>query len=141
MHRFWAQRCIKRVQIIVDRIIDFCYKWLPVFFACHCRPERSFFFRGRQFPVCARCTGIMTGMLLFALSCWWFRPPFRAALILIIPLIADGTIQKKTSYESTNIRRLITGTLFGYSICWLAIEFLLSGFRYGMLIGEYFISS
>ena len=28
---------------------------------CHQMPERSFFIRGKQFPVCARCTGVMIG--------------------------------------------------------------------------------
>lgn len=29
----------------------------PIIFGCHRRPERSFFYKGRQFPICARCTG------------------------------------------------------------------------------------
>lgn len=31
---------------------------------CHQRPDRSFFFRGRQFPLCARCTGVLLGYFL-----------------------------------------------------------------------------
>ena len=31
---------------------------------CHQMPERSFFYKGYQFPVCARCTGLMAGYLL-----------------------------------------------------------------------------
>ena len=28
---------------------------------CHQMPERSFFYKGKQFPVCARCTGVIIG--------------------------------------------------------------------------------
>ena len=31
---------------------------------CHQLPERSFSFRGKQFPVCARCTGVFIGEVL-----------------------------------------------------------------------------
>ena len=32
----------------------------------------------------------------------------------MLPLTADGLIQYKTAYRSTNPRRLITGILFGF---------------------------
>src|SRR4051812_167741 len=36
---------------------------------CHQRPDRSFFWQGHQFPVCARCTGIyLSGA--FAIVVW-----------------------------------------------------------------------
>src|SRR3954470_13491308 len=41
-------------------------------FMCHQRPERSFFLRGHQLPVCARCTGLYAGAALAA--------PFALAL-------------------------------------------------------------
>ena len=31
---------------------------------CHQRPERSFFWEGHQFPVCARCTGLYVSAAL-----------------------------------------------------------------------------
>ena len=39
-------------------------RFLQILFGCHARPDRSFFFRGRQFPICARCTGELVGMLI-----------------------------------------------------------------------------
>ncbi|MEI3349189.1 MAG: DUF2085 domain-containing protein [Dysosmobacter sp.] len=37
---------------------------------CHQRPDRSFFFHGKQFPVCARCTGVFLGeCICCSLSC------------------------------------------------------------------------
>lgn len=84
------------------------------FVACHRIPERSFFFKGKQFPLCARCTGIHVGFLsmpLFIfgfvyLSMWW-------SLILIIPTYLDGFVQAKTSYESNNTLSFITGFFSG----------------------------
>ena len=32
---------------------------------CHRIPERSFFFRGHQFPVCARCTGFYISLAIY----------------------------------------------------------------------------
>ena len=40
------------------------WRWLPILFGCHCRPDRSFHFRdGTPFPICARCTGELAGIL------------------------------------------------------------------------------
>ena len=30
---------------------------------CHQMPERSFFIKGYQFPVCARCTGVLVSSI------------------------------------------------------------------------------
>lgn len=32
---------------------------------CHQLAERSFFYKGYQFPVCARCTGVTIGQFLY----------------------------------------------------------------------------
>lgn len=55
-----------------DRMIKFFAKWLPIFFGCHCLPERSFFIKGKQFPICSRCTGILVGIFL-AICTFFFR--------------------------------------------------------------------
>lgn len=94
----------------------FLYRWLPLLFGCHCRPDRSFHFRGKQFPICARCTGLGLGFLAAAVSLWFFRPPFFATLLLMAPMIIDGICQQKTAYESKNPLRLITGILFTYGL-------------------------
>ena len=44
-------------------------------------------------------------------------------LLMLLPLITDGTVQRVTKYESTNIRRLITGILFGMGIIFMLIHF------------------
>lgn len=81
---------------------------------CHRKPERSFFWKGKQFPVCARCTGIHVGYLsfplflfqLFTLNIWW-------TLALIIPTVVDGWTQAFYNRESNNWLRLVTGLMAG----------------------------
>jgi uncharacterized membrane protein len=87
------------------------------FVDCHRIPERSFFYKGKQFPVCARCTGIYIGyisIIVFAL----FRTYLPAiwSIALIIPILIDGITQVFCNRESTNILRLITGIMFGIGI-------------------------
>lgn len=97
---------------------------------CHQLPERSFFFRGYQFPLCARCTGIAIGELL-ALPLWLlFHPPLLLTAALIIPMACDGILQYVFSVMSNNIRRVITGLLAGYGYMSLFIDLLLMLARY-----------
>ncbi len=99
-------------------------KFLRIFFGCHARPDRSFYFRGKQFPICARCTGELVGMILcIPTLILWGCPSFGIVLLLMVPLIVDGSIQKLTSYESGNIRRLITGILFGMALIFIFVYF------------------
>lgn len=82
--------------------------------SCHRKPERSFFWRGKQFPVCARCTGIHLGYLAFPiftfglayLNVWW-------TLLLMIPTIIDGLTQAYFKRESNNFMRVTTGLAAG----------------------------
>ncbi len=99
-------------------------KFLRLFFGCHARPDRSFYFRGKQFPICARCTGELVGMILcIPTLIFWGCPSFGIVLLLMVPLIVDGSVQKLTSYESGNIRRLITGILFGMALIFTFVYF------------------
>ena len=119
-----------------EKQIRFMYKWLPIFCGCHQRPERSFFVKGYQMPVCARCEGELTGILAALIAVWFLRPPYWLMGILMVPMIADGLIQGLTEYESTNWRRLITGILFGFGITMIVIMFLISVFKMGVLVGS-----
>lgn len=85
------------------------------YWGCHQIAERSFFIKGYQFPVCARCTGIIIGevaFIIFALLS--LRINIIFSLLFMIPLIIDGTLQFKTSYVSNNIKRLLSGMFFGF---------------------------
>lgn len=82
---------------------------------CHQMPERSFFIGSYQFPLCARCTGILAGHLAGIVISIFRDVSFRS-LIGTIPLMVDGTVQQLTSYESTNSRRFCTGMLYGFGV-------------------------
>lgn len=112
-------------------MVNWLYKWLPIIFGCHCRDDRSFHYRGKKFPICARCTGELFGILAGILACCFWIPPIWTVPILMIPLVADGFIQLKTAYESTNLRRVITGFLFGYALYALFLITSIAAFRSG----------
>lgn len=87
-------------------IIEFTY--------CHRKPERSFFWKGKQFPVCARCTGIHVGYISFILFLFGIiKIPLWISLLMIAPTYLDGVIQAVWNIESTNSRRFITGMIAG----------------------------
>lgn len=112
------------------------YRWLPIIFGCHCRSDRSFFYRGKQFPICARCTGELIGILCALPYFVLFSvPDWKTCLFLMLPLLLDGFAQKLTSYQSGNLRRLVTGILFGYALVGLVsittIFAAQAGFEFG----------
>lgn len=99
-------------------------RFLQIFFGCHARPDRSFYFRGKQFPICARCTGELIGMVAgIPIAIFQGCPRFEIVLAMMIPLVFDGFLQRLTSYESGNIRRLVTGILFGIALIFALIFF------------------
>ncbi|MBO5995216.1 MAG: DUF2085 domain-containing protein [Firmicutes bacterium] len=118
-----------------DKQIRFIYKWLPIFCGCHQRPERSFFVRGYQMPVCARCEGELIGILAALIAVWFVRPAWWLMAAIMAPMIIDGLIQALTSYESNNWRRLITGLLFGFGIAMLFFIATIELFKFGLSIG------
>lgn len=90
---------------------------------CHQKPERSFHINGRQFPLCARCTGILAGyflgiLLLFVLG---FGKHLWLSL-LIIPMTVDGIMQQALKIESNNFRRFITGIMGGIAIIYMLVS-------------------
>ena len=102
--------------------MNFCQKYCK----CHQIPERSFFIKGYQIPLCARCTGIAIGQILaffinpFIQFSWWI-------ILFMIPLMVDGTVQYYTSYRSNNFKRIVTGIMYGFSFVsffWGLIRFI-----------------
>ena len=85
-------------------------KILRYMFYCHQLPERSFFFRGRQFPICACCTGILICYIIGFIYILIFKElHIFFEFLLMIPLLIDGTGQYLVYFQSTNIRRLLAG--------------------------------
>jgi uncharacterized membrane protein len=78
---------------------------------------------GREWRICARCTGIAAGMLTVAVAAGagWdvgVRPAggewFPA--VAMLPAMVDFAFQLGARYESTNPRRLLSGGLFGAAL-------------------------
>lgn len=86
----------------------------PINLICHRKPERSFFIKGYQFPVCARCTGFYISLVVYFIYTYFYYVNYNfqlilLAILLIVPSFLDGITQFYNLQESNNIRRLITG--------------------------------
>ena len=68
-------------------------------------------------------------------SLWFYLPSWWLVLVLMVPMVADGFIQLKTRYESTNLRRLLTGIPFGYSLVAMLVLFTKGLYDFGYWIG------
>jgi uncharacterized membrane protein len=93
-------------------------------YGCHQRPERSFFVKDYQFPVCARCAGILTVKPIAWLVNHKTKVPFGVCILLLIPMGVDGLVQYWLKIESNNRRRFITGLLGGFAISTLRIRLI-----------------
>ena len=72
-------------------------------------------------PLCARCTGIFLGLLIFPIFLNKNISKYSVFLnfvsvVFIFPCIIDGMIQTFTVYESNNVIRLISGFLFSHGV-------------------------
>ena len=68
---------------------------------CHQMESRSFSYKGYQFPVCARCTGVILGQFSAMISLLFgLRLPIYAALIFIAVMGLDWGIQYLKIRES-----------------------------------------
>lgn len=91
---------------------------------CHQRADRSFFIGKYQFPLCARCTGIVISSLVALLLNRKIRMNNKVSVMVTLPMIIDGGTQYLNIQESTNRRRLITGLLGGFGITTIGLNFL-----------------
>ena len=90
---------------------------------CHQMAERSFIFDGMQMPLCARCTGIYTGV--FFAFCFFFlkkrmgsgrpfsMPQTILAAAAILPVGIDGAGSYLGFWESSQFLRILTGSIVG----------------------------
>lgn len=104
---------------------------LDYLFICHKLPERSFFYKGKKFPICARCTGILIGYILASIGIFFVNIPLLFCLALLIPIGIDGIGQYLGKWTSTNRRRLITGILAGIATIYIATLIGKAGFQQG----------
>lgn len=94
-------------------------------YTCHQIYERSFSYKGYQFPVCARCTGIFMGQIIGVICIiLGLRINFLWSTALIIPMVIDGLIQLMKIIKSNNIRRFITGFASGIGYIYILFNLL-----------------
>jgi len=104
---------------------------------CHQMNQRSLFFRGYQFPVCARCTGLFVGQtagLVFALlmagavshaALFDIKILGLCAGLSVMALGIDGFFQLKKIWVSTNVRRFVTGLFCGFFVCCFLVKVIM----------------
>lgn len=96
---------------------------------CHQRPERSFFYKGHQFPVCARCTGVFVGQVCAIALRFFVKPKLVLCIDFCLILLIDWLVQFCKIKESTNVRRLITGILGGFAMLSIEIDIIIGLIR------------
>ena len=89
---------------------------------CHQMPERSFFYKEYQFPVCARCTGVIIGEII-AILLILFKVKLNIVIITLALSIMgiDWFIQFINLLQSNNTRRLFTGISGGIGLTYIFI--------------------
>lgn len=103
---------------------------------CHQLPERSYFILGYQIPVCVRCTGIYTGLIIGMIIYPIFKkinsaklPNLKYLLPFFLPLIIDGSSQLLNLYPSPHYVRFFTGVLASASMIFCIMPVAVSIFK------------
>lgn len=96
-------------------------RWLERWFRfqCHGRAERTLAFGGHPMPVCSRCLGIYTGLLLVgAVALPRLSPRARRAWIVgaAVAMVLEVWIQDSTGHAPIHALRLLTGLLLAWPI-------------------------
>lgn len=91
---------------------------------CHQRADRSFKYKGYQFPVCARCTGVLSGYLLSVPMYLLFGASIPLCIPCMTVMFIDWLIQYLKIRSSTNLRRFFTGIAGGYGLMTIQIVIL-----------------
>ena len=124
-----APLLMARGQTRLSNVIYFAYR-----FVCHQMPSRSFFIAGHQMAICQRDVAIYGSILIAGLGFNLVRRRLKPIswpwfVALVTPMAVDGTFQLLGILESTSLRRLITGGLFGLACVLLAFPYLEEGFQ------------
>ena len=109
------------------------FKFSDLPYMCHQMPERSFFYKGSQLPVCARCCGVWFGQFVSLMYLMIMQNviTISISIVLCIPSLVDWTIQNFFwKIESNNIRRLITGILLGIGYLSIILNLLIHYWHY-----------
>ncbi len=92
------------------------------FMPCHRLPARTIHIKGRPFPVCARCMGILLGFTgIPLLLAGKVVLPLWLGIVCNLPMLVDGFTQQKGWRDSNNLLRLSTGLLSGMGLAILSV--------------------
>jgi uncharacterized membrane protein len=93
---------------------------------CHQLPERSFFLGDRQFPVCARCTGLYASAGAAVLGWWALKilrgwrpqpvpPPLALRLVAIasVPTLVSLALGAAGFWDGSNLTRAMFAVPLG----------------------------
>lgn len=90
---------------------------------CHGKSDRCFSYRGRDLPICARCSAIYLGFFTSLVFEYLYGLPglelIPLWILIIIPTGVDGITQLVGKRESTNLIRFLTGFPAGLGIMFL----------------------
>jgi uncharacterized membrane protein len=84
---------------------------------CHQDAAKSFFIMGQKLEVCARCTGIYTGGLIFSLTALFISPSVprsgRWLILAMIPMALDVIMYSTGIYSYSKWAAFGTGLILG----------------------------
>ena len=95
-----------------------CFGIAPI---CNLRPERAPYSGAFVFPLCYRCTGVIVGIIIATPIKQEYLDLGKVSMVVLVlvltmPMILDGILQKLKFLLSTNTRRAVTGLLFGIGL-------------------------
>ncbi len=76
-------------------------------------------------------------MILGIGLCFIIKYNWIMIVIMMLPMVIDGSIQALTKYESNNFKRLISGTLFGIALVFCFHAYTLSAINSGIKLGKW----
>ncbi len=79
---------------------------------CNLQECRAPKFKNFVFPLCYRCIGLIIGGVVS----YFLNTTITISLMLALPFLIDVTLQYFNIFKSTNLRRFVTGILFGLSL-------------------------
>ncbi len=115
----WCFGFISPVLFGSIRVLSLTYPFTKKIYSlvCHQIPAKTFFINGDSFLVCARCTGIYSGALIFsAMSLLGLSFNIKSSNILLIsllPLSLDVLMTTAGAYSYSKFIAMITGLFFG----------------------------
>lgn len=93
---------------------------------CHQNISKSFICNDIPFFVCARCTGIYSGVLLAALIILFLTKPLKIKTNLLIlfslPMLTDVILVNIGAYNYNRLLSAFTGLLFGSAVFLYILE-------------------